>query len=40
MLQANVGLIKDTELTARYLPVTNIGDFGDLSLTGMELSMD
>ena len=35
MLQANVGLIKDTELTARYIPVTNIGDFGDLSLTGI-----
>lgn len=35
MLQANVGFIKDTELIARYLPVTNIGDFGDLSLTGI-----
>ena len=35
MLQANVGLIKDTELTARYLPVTNIRYFGGLSLTGI-----
>lgn len=35
MLQANVGLIKDTDITARYIPVTNIKNFGNLSLTGL-----
>ena len=35
MLQANVGLIKDTDITARYIPVTNIKNLGDLSLTGI-----
>ncbi len=34
MLQGNVGLIKGTDVTVRYIPETALGDFGDISLTG------
>ncbi|GAB5409275.1 MAG: hypothetical protein BalsKO_16400 [Balneolaceae bacterium] len=34
MLQANVGLIKGTDITARYIPETALGDFGNISLIG------
>ena len=34
MLQANVGLIKGTDVTVRYVPETPIGDYGDISLVG------
>ncbi len=35
MVQANVGLIKGTDVTARYIPETSLGDFGDISLLGV-----
>ncbi len=35
MIQGNVGLIKGTDVTIRYIPETNLGDFGDLSLLGL-----
>lgn len=34
MLQANVGLIKGTDVTLRYIPETSLGDFGNVSLIG------
>lgn len=34
MIQANVGLIKDTDITLRYIPETDIGDFGEISVIG------
>lgn len=34
MLQGNIGLIKGTDLSVRYIPETSLGDFGNLSLTG------
>lgn len=35
MLQGNIGLIKGTDVTLRYIPETAIGDFGDMSMTGV-----
>ena len=35
MLQGNVGLIKDTDLTVRYIPETELGNYGDISLFGV-----
>jgi len=35
MLQANVGLIKSTDVTFRYIPETGLGDYGDVSLLGV-----
>lgn len=34
MLQGNVGLIKGTDVTIRYIPETALGDFGDMSMVG------
>ena len=34
MLQGNVGLIKGTDLTLRYIPETALGDFGDIAVVG------
>ncbi|MFV1885265.1 MAG: DUF6588 family protein [Balneola sp.] len=34
MIQANVGLIKGTDVTVRYIPETAIGDYGNVSLIG------
>ena len=34
-LQGNIGLIKGTDVTLRYIPETAIGDFGDMSMTGV-----
>jgi len=34
MLQGNVGLIKGTDVTVRYIPETALGDFGDMSMVG------
>lgn len=35
MIQLGVGIIKDTEITGRYLPTINLGDFGSLGLWGV-----
>jgi hypothetical protein len=35
MLQGNIGLIKDTDVTVRYIPETAIGDFGDMAMFGV-----
>lgn len=35
MVQANVGLIKGTDITARYIPETDLGDYGNISLIGV-----
>ena len=35
MIQANVGLIKGTDLTARYIPETSLNKFGNISLVGL-----
>ncbi len=35
MLQGNVGLIKGTDVTVRYIPETDLGDFGTISLSGV-----
>lgn len=34
MLQANLGLIKGTDITVRYIPETEFGDYGDISVVG------
>jgi hypothetical protein len=34
MLQGNVGLIKGTDITVRYIPETELGSYGDISLVG------
>ncbi len=34
MIQANVGLIKGTDITLRYIPETSLGDYGNVSLIG------
>ncbi|WP_018126235.1 DUF6588 family protein [Balneola vulgaris] len=34
IVQASIGLIKKTDVTVRYLPETNISDFGDISILG------
>lgn len=35
MIKAGVGLIKDTELMVRFMPETEIGDFGSFNLFGV-----
>ena len=35
MLQGNVGLIKGTDLTVRYIPETELGKYGDIALFGV-----
>lgn len=35
MLQGNVGLIKDTDLTVRYIPETGLGSYGDVAVFGV-----
>ena len=37
MIQANVGLIKGTDVTVRYIPETDLGSYGNLSLIGAGL---
>ena len=34
MLQAGLGLIRSTDVTVRYIPETDIGDFGNIGLIG------
>lgn len=34
MVQANVGLIKSTDITVRYIPETDLGDYGTISVIG------
>ncbi len=34
MIQGNVGLIKGTDITVRYIPETDIGDYGSISVIG------
>jgi hypothetical protein len=34
MIQGNVGLIKGTDITVRYIPETDIGDYGSISVVG------
>jgi hypothetical protein len=34
MLQGNIGLIKGTDITVRYIPETDIGDYGSISVVG------
>ncbi len=34
VVQAGIGLIKDTDITVRFIPETSIGDYGDISLVG------
>lgn len=34
MIQGNVGLIKSTDLTIRYIPETNLEDYGSISVVG------
>ncbi|MEQ9265149.1 MAG: hypothetical protein RLN81_08015 [Balneolaceae bacterium] len=34
MIQGNVGLIKGTDVTVRYIPETGLGDYGDIALFG------
>lgn len=34
MVQANIGLIKATDVTIRYIPETDIGDYGNISVVG------
>jgi hypothetical protein len=40
MVQANVGLIKGTDVTLRYIPETEIGDYGKISVVGAGLKHD
>jgi len=34
MIQASLGLIKDTDITVRFIPETDLDDYGDISLFG------
>jgi hypothetical protein len=34
MLQGNLGLIKDTDITVRYIPDTDLGSYGNIALFG------
>lgn len=40
MVQANVGLIKGTDVTLRYIPETDIGEYGRISVVGAGLKHD
>lgn len=37
MLQLGIGLIKHTDVTVRYMPTFNIGDFGSINMWGVGL---
>ncbi len=39
MIQANVGLIKSTDITLRYIPETELGDYGKFSVIGAGLKV-
>ena len=34
MIQAGIGLIKDTDITVRFVPEVEVGDYGDFSVIG------
>ncbi|MEO1022808.1 MAG: DUF6588 family protein [Bacteroidota bacterium] len=40
IIQGNVGLIKKTDLTLRYTPETDLGDYGDVSVFGAAIKHD
>jgi len=40
MIQGNIGLIKSTDLTVRFIPETSLGSYGDISVIGAGIKHD